>query len=99
MGVTTSHSAPYAAPSVSQKLAIIDSWAKSDNIDIFSPQLYTSGVETEPEFAITQCGSTLDTVRTCSNARLHRVGDTKRHRRLIRFTLILYSDNMHMSTS
>ena len=36
--VTTSHSAPYAAPSVSQKLAIIDSWAKSDNIDIFSPQ-------------------------------------------------------------
>merc|ERR1711865_994072 len=48
--VTTSHSAPYAAPSVSQKLAIIDSWAKSDNIDIFSPQLYTSGVEKEPDF-------------------------------------------------
>jgi len=55
---------------VSQKLAIIDSWAKSDDIDIFSPQLYTSGVETEPEFAITQCGSTLDTERTCSYERL-----------------------------
>ena len=33
-------------------------------------QLYTSGVETEPEFAITQCGSTLDTERTCSYERL-----------------------------
>merc|ERR1712086_375144 len=43
---------------------------KGDNIDIFSPQLYTSGVETEPEFAITQCGSTLDTERTCSYERL-----------------------------
>ena len=55
---------------MSQKLAIIDSWAKSENIDIFSPQLYTSGVESEPEFAITQCGSTLDTERTCSYERL-----------------------------
>lgn len=55
---------------MSQKLAIIDSWAKSDDIDIFSPQLYTSGVETEPEFAITQCGSTIDTERTCSYERL-----------------------------
>ena len=30
--VTTSHSAPYASPSVSQKLAIIDSWARATTL-------------------------------------------------------------------
>ena len=53
--VTTSHSAPYAAGSDTSKMALVDSWAKDDNIDIFSPQLYTSGNEDKPEFDITPC--------------------------------------------
>ena len=55
MLVTTSHSAPYAAGSDTSKMALVDSWAKDDNIDIFSPQLYTSGNEDKPEFDITPC--------------------------------------------
>ena len=62
-----------AAPSVSQKLAIVDSWAGSDNIDIFSPQLYTTGVEEDPEFTITQCGNTLEEGRTCTYERLKKM--------------------------
>jgi hypothetical protein len=53
--VTTSHSAPYAAGSDTSKMALVDSWANDANIDIFSPQLYTSGNEDEPEFDITPC--------------------------------------------
>ena len=58
---------------MSQKLAIVDAWAESENIDIFSPQLYTSGVEEEPEFAITQCGNTLEKERTCTYERLKKM--------------------------
>ena len=36
-------------------MALVDSWAKDENIDIFSPQLYTSGNEDKPEFDITPC--------------------------------------------
>ena len=57
MLVTTSHSAPYAAGSDTSKMALVDSWAKDDNIDIFSPQLYTSGFEASPEFMQTPCRS------------------------------------------
>lgn len=53
--VTTSHSAPYAAGSDTSKMALVDSWANDENIDIFSPQLYTSGNEDQPEFDITPC--------------------------------------------
>ena len=44
-----------AAASDSSKIALVDSWIKSDDIDLFSPQLYTSGNEKEPEFDITPC--------------------------------------------
>merc|ERR1711990_126909 len=53
--VTTSHSAPYAAASDASKTLMMDSWARSQDIDIFSPQLYTSGRESHPEFELTPC--------------------------------------------
>ena len=54
--ITTSHSAPYAASGSSKEL-FVDSWAKSEHIDIFSPQLYTSGLEAKPEYQLTPCRS------------------------------------------
>ena len=66
--VTTSHSAPYAAGSTETKLALVDSWAKSKTIDIFSPQLYTSGLEVEPELTLTGCG-TVKSGRACTYER------------------------------
>lgn len=66
--VTTSHSAPYAAGSTATKLALVDSWAKSETIDIFSPQLYTSGLEPEPELTLTGCG-TVKSGRACTYER------------------------------
>ena len=53
--VTTSHSAPYAASSEKAKDLIVKSWIKSKNIDIFSPQLYTTGTESSPDFAQAHC--------------------------------------------
>lgn len=46
--VTTSHSAPvrYSAPPG----ALVASWVANPNIDILSPQLYTSGKESSPQF-------------------------------------------------
>jgi hypothetical protein len=55
--VTTSHSAPYAAASEEIKEGLVDSWIKSKDIDLFSPQLYTSGSEEEPEYDLTACGA------------------------------------------
>jgi hypothetical protein len=53
--VTTSHSAPYAAASEASKIAFVDSWIKSPHLDIFSPQLYSRGRESQPEFETTPC--------------------------------------------
>ena len=36
---------------------LITSWRRSTDIDIFSPQLYTSGYEATPEFVLTPCRS------------------------------------------
>ena len=36
---------------------LITSWRRSTDIDIFSPQLYTSGFEATPEFTLTPCRS------------------------------------------
>ena len=55
--VTTSHSAPYAAANEEIKEALVDSWVRSNDIDLFSPQLYTSGEEDEPEYDLTACGA------------------------------------------
>ena len=53
--VTTSHTAPYAAATDHTKRLLVDSWVKSSSIDIFSPQLYTSGYEPAPQFELTTC--------------------------------------------
>jgi len=65
--VTTSHTAPYAAASDASKPMMVDSWVKSNDIDIFSPQLYTSGREGKPEFDETPCAS------GCSYERLKKM--------------------------
>ncbi|GMI52335.1 hypothetical protein ScalyP_jg1306 [Parmales sp. scaly parma] len=67
--VTTSHSAPYDTrvtlngtpdPSIASDLVV--SWASSNDIDLFSPQLYTTGTVNESiqYFPTTDCGSGCD---------------------------------------
>ena len=46
--VTTSHSAPYRYDS--NPRLVVDSWRENPNIDILSPQLYTSTREKSPDF-------------------------------------------------
>ena len=48
--VTTSHSAPVRS---SAPGALVASWVANSNIDILSPQLYTSGKEKSPQFDTT----------------------------------------------
>lgn len=48
--VTVSHSAPYG---VADAARLMDELFRDQNIDILSPQLYTSGQETENDFATT----------------------------------------------
>ncbi|MCX4029669.1 LysM peptidoglycan-binding domain-containing protein [Endozoicomonas sp. SM1973] len=49
--VTVSHSAPYG---ISDASTLMQSFFNSNNIDILSPQLYTTGNETENDYAISQ---------------------------------------------
>merc|ERR1711865_1215126 len=49
---------------------LIDSWVNDDNIDLFSPQLYTSGAEGRPEFMLTACGTPGSENSKCSWERL-----------------------------
>lgn len=48
--VTTSHSAPYQTDSPADAVALVKSWVASANLDILSPQLYSSGSEAAPQF-------------------------------------------------
>lgn len=49
--VTTSHSAPYGIPDAH---AMMKTFIKNEDIDYLSPQLYTSGTETENDFQTSQ---------------------------------------------
>ena len=51
--VTTSHSAPYQTDTPADAVALLKAWVKDDNIDILSPQLYSSGQEQAPDFSPT----------------------------------------------
>lgn len=51
--VTTSHSAPYATDTPQVAVDLVKSWVSDSNIDILSPQLYSSGQERSPELAET----------------------------------------------
>lgn len=53
VGVTTSHSAPYACDTPQDAVAFVKAWVQDSNIDVLSPQLYSSGSEGAPEFAET----------------------------------------------
>lgn len=53
VAVTTSHSAPYQTATPQDAVDIVKAWAADSNIDILSPQLYSSGSEGAPEFAET----------------------------------------------
>jgi hypothetical protein len=53
VGVTTSHSAPYATDTPADAVAFVKAWAADGNIDLLSPQLYSTGSEGSPEFAET----------------------------------------------
>eukprot|EP00750_Incisomonas_marina_P024953 INCI5243.2.p2 GENE.INCI5243.2~~INCI5243.2.p2 ORF type:complete len:203 (-),score=47.16 INCI5243.2:923-1531(-) len=56
VGVTVSHSAPYATDTPQDAVDLMKSFVADENIDIFAPQLYSSGEETAPEFDETsQC--------------------------------------------
>ena len=46
--VTTSHSAPYDCDTPETAIALVVAWVQDPNIDILSPQLYTTGFETSP---------------------------------------------------
>jgi len=53
VGVTTSHSAPYMTDTPEVAVDLVKSWVKDSNIDLLSPQLYSSGSEGAPDFAET----------------------------------------------
>lgn len=53
VGVTVSHSAPYQTDTPTDAVALVKAWAADPNIDILSPQLYSSGSEPAPEFDAT----------------------------------------------
>ena len=57
--VTTSHSAPYQCDSANDAVALVKAWVADPNLDILSPQLYSSGQEGSPQF---------DTTASCSPA-------------------------------
>ena len=72
VGVTTSHSAPYATDTPEVAVALIKAWTADPNIDVLSPQLYSSGSETAPQFDETSnckaAGCTWDLYKNCKAA-------------------------------
>lgn len=50
VGVTTSHSAPYYCYTPADAVTVVKAWVADPNVDILSPQLYTSGSERSPMF-------------------------------------------------
>ena len=53
VAITTSHSAPYMCDSSADAVALVKGWVSDPNVDILSPQLYSSGSEATPQFAVT----------------------------------------------
>ena len=51
--VTVSHSAPYEADTPADSVAYINAMVADTNIDMLSPQLYSSGTEPSPDYAET----------------------------------------------
>ena len=53
VAITVSHSAPYITDTPADGTAFVTAWAADTNIDIISPQVYSSGTESSPDFAET----------------------------------------------
>jgi len=51
--VTVSHSAPYETDTPADAVALMNAFVADTNIDMLSPQLYSSGTETSPDYAET----------------------------------------------
>jgi len=69
VGVTTSHSAPYQCDSPHDAVDFVKAWCADPNVDVISPQLYSSGMEGTPELASTSscssAGCTWDLFKSC----------------------------------
>ncbi|GMH80603.1 hypothetical protein TrST_g632 [Triparma strigata] len=67
--ITTSHSAPYATDTPSVAVDLVKSWCSDPNVDVISPQLYSSGMEATPETDETascvDSGCTWDLYKDC----------------------------------
>merc|ERR1711881_697121 len=56
--ITVSHTAPYDTDTPQDATDFVTAFVKDANVDIISPQLYTSGNESQPDFAVTgNCAS------------------------------------------
>mmetsp|Transcript_170893 Transcript_170893/g.543047 ORF Transcript_170893/g.543047 Transcript_170893/m.543047 type:complete len:378 (+) Transcript_170893:80-1213(+) len=53
VGITTSHSGPVTASGGCDAATLVKAWVVDANLDIISPQLYSTGAELAPEFATT----------------------------------------------
>jgi len=51
--ITVSHSAPYETDTPADAIALINAWVADTNVDMLSPQLYSSGTEPAPDYAET----------------------------------------------
>jgi len=69
VAVTTSHSAPYQCDSPQDAVDFVKAWCADSNVDVISPQLYSSGSESAPELAETNsckdAGCTWDLYKDC----------------------------------
>lgn len=69
VAVTTSHSAPYQCDTPQDAVDILKAWCADPNIDVISPQLYSTGREGKPELAETNfckdAGCTWDLYANC----------------------------------
>jgi hypothetical protein len=56
--ITVSHTAPYDTNTPQDATDFVSAFVQDANVDIISPQLYTSGFENQPDFAVTgNCAS------------------------------------------
>jgi len=53
VAITVSHSAPYDTDSAQDAVAMMNAFVRDTNVDIISPQLYTSGNESQPDYSLT----------------------------------------------
>lgn len=53
VGITVSHSAPYSTDTPQDAADLVKAFVKDTNVNLMSPQLYSSGTETSPDFAVT----------------------------------------------